>query len=172
MARSLGDRMKLRDSIVMVALCLVAAGTLRAQVDDANKQLSHDIFKQLIEINTTDSVGNTTVAAQAMAQRLLDAGFPAQRRPGTRPQSAQRQHGRAAAWDGRAQTAAADLPHRCGRSPARGLVARPLQVHRKGRLLLRPWHGRHQRRRRDSGHDVHSPEAAKATNRIATSSSR
>jgi acetylornithine deacetylase/succinyl-diaminopimelate desuccinylase-like protein len=69
--------MKLRDSIVMVALCLVAAGTLRAQVDDANKQLSHDIFKQLIEINTTDSVGNTTIAAQAMAQRLLDAGFPA-----------------------------------------------------------------------------------------------
>jgi acetylornithine deacetylase/succinyl-diaminopimelate desuccinylase-like protein len=69
--------MKLRNSIVMVALCLVAAGTLRAQVDDANKQLSHDIFKQLIEINTTDSVGSTTVAAQAMAQRLLDAGFPA-----------------------------------------------------------------------------------------------
>jgi acetylornithine deacetylase/succinyl-diaminopimelate desuccinylase-like protein len=40
------------------------------------RQLAHDIFKQLIEINTTDSVGNTTLAAQAMAQRLLDAGFP------------------------------------------------------------------------------------------------
>jgi hypothetical protein len=39
--------------------------------------LAHDIFKQLIEINTTDSVGSTTVAAQAMAQRLLEAGFPA-----------------------------------------------------------------------------------------------
>ncbi len=38
---------------------------------------AHDIFKQLIEINTTDSIGSTTVAAQAMAQRLLDAGFPA-----------------------------------------------------------------------------------------------
>jgi acetylornithine deacetylase/succinyl-diaminopimelate desuccinylase-like protein len=58
-------------------LYLVAAGTLRAQIDDATKQLSHDIFKQLIEINTTDSVGSTTVAAQAMAQRLVDAGFPA-----------------------------------------------------------------------------------------------
>jgi acetylornithine deacetylase/succinyl-diaminopimelate desuccinylase-like protein len=70
--------MRLRNLIVMVAfLCLIGAGTLRAQVDDANKQLSHDIFKQLIEINTTDSVGSTTVAAQAMAQRLLDAGFPA-----------------------------------------------------------------------------------------------
>jgi acetylornithine deacetylase/succinyl-diaminopimelate desuccinylase-like protein len=39
-------------------------------------QEAHDIFKQLIEINTTDSVGSTTVAAQAIAQRLLDAGFP------------------------------------------------------------------------------------------------
>src|SRR6202051_1037756 len=39
--------------------------------------MAHDIFKQLIEINTTDSIGSTTMAAQAMAQRLLDAGFPA-----------------------------------------------------------------------------------------------
>ncbi len=70
--------MRFRNSIVISALLgLGLAGTLRAQVDDANKQLSHDIFKQLIEINTTDSVGNTTVAAQAMAQRLLDAGFAA-----------------------------------------------------------------------------------------------
>jgi acetylornithine deacetylase/succinyl-diaminopimelate desuccinylase-like protein len=48
---------------------------VRAQLDPATKQLSHDIFQQLIEINTTDSVGSTTVAANAMAQRLLDAGF-------------------------------------------------------------------------------------------------
>jgi acetylornithine deacetylase/succinyl-diaminopimelate desuccinylase-like protein len=47
-----------------------------AQIDDATRQLSHDIFKQLIEINTTDSVGNVTTAAEAMAQRLRDAGFP------------------------------------------------------------------------------------------------
>ena len=46
-------------------------------LDDATRKLSHDIFKQLIEINTTDSVGSTTVAAEAMAKRLLDAGFPA-----------------------------------------------------------------------------------------------
>lgn len=35
------------------------------------------IFKQLIEINTTDSVGSTTAAAEAMAARLLAAGFAA-----------------------------------------------------------------------------------------------
>ncbi len=40
-----------------------------------DRKTAHDIFKQLIEINTTDSVGSTTVAAHAMAQRLLDAGF-------------------------------------------------------------------------------------------------
>jgi acetylornithine deacetylase/succinyl-diaminopimelate desuccinylase-like protein len=47
-----------------------------AQLDPATKQLSHDLFKQLIEINTTDSVGNVTTAAEAMAQRFRDAGFP------------------------------------------------------------------------------------------------
>ena len=51
--------------------CLFLALASHAQIDDATKQLSHDIFKQLIEINTTDSVGNVTTAAQAMAQRLL-----------------------------------------------------------------------------------------------------
>ena len=46
-----------------------------AQLDDATRSLSRGIFRQLIEINTTDSVGSTTVAAEAMRQRLLDAGF-------------------------------------------------------------------------------------------------
>lgn len=48
-----------------------------AQLDDATRKLSRDIFKQLIEINTTDSSGDNTAAAQAMAKRLLDAGYPA-----------------------------------------------------------------------------------------------
>jgi acetylornithine deacetylase/succinyl-diaminopimelate desuccinylase-like protein len=48
-----------------------------AQPDEVARKLARDIFQQLIEINTTDSVGSTTVAAQAMAKRLLDAGFPA-----------------------------------------------------------------------------------------------
>ena len=48
----------------------------QGQIDDATRKLSHDIFKQLIEINTTDSVGNVTTASEAMAQRFRDAGFP------------------------------------------------------------------------------------------------
>src|SRR5580700_7333124 len=57
-------------------LLLVAPVAALAQLDSQTKKLSRDIFQQLIEINTTDSVGSTTVAANAMAQRLLDAGFP------------------------------------------------------------------------------------------------
>src|ERR1044071_7432981 len=41
----------------------------------ADRVLARDIFQQLIEINTTDSLGNTPRAARAMAQRLRAAGF-------------------------------------------------------------------------------------------------
>jgi acetylornithine deacetylase/succinyl-diaminopimelate desuccinylase-like protein len=41
------------------------------------RDLARSIFAELIEINTTDSErGDNTAAARAMAQRLLDAGFP------------------------------------------------------------------------------------------------
>lgn len=44
-----------------------------------NQQLGRDIFKELIEINTTDTpLGNVTKAAEAMAARLRAAGFPEQ----------------------------------------------------------------------------------------------
>ncbi|HXS97525.1 MAG TPA: M20/M25/M40 family metallo-hydrolase [Candidatus Limnocylindrales bacterium] len=46
-----------------------------AGLDDATRRLARDIFQELIEINTTDSVGNVTTAANAMSKRLLDAGF-------------------------------------------------------------------------------------------------
>jgi acetylornithine deacetylase/succinyl-diaminopimelate desuccinylase-like protein len=46
-----------------------------AALDESTSRLARDIFQQLIEINTTDSVGSTTVAAEAMAGRLTGAGF-------------------------------------------------------------------------------------------------
>jgi acetylornithine deacetylase/succinyl-diaminopimelate desuccinylase-like protein len=55
----------------------LAADRPEAVVGRGADALAHDIFKQLIEINTTDSVGNITTAAQALAQRFLAAGFPA-----------------------------------------------------------------------------------------------
>jgi acetylornithine deacetylase/succinyl-diaminopimelate desuccinylase-like protein len=46
--------------------------------DKASDVLAHEVFKELIEINTTDSAaGNVTTAAEAMAKRFRDAGFPA-----------------------------------------------------------------------------------------------
>jgi acetylornithine deacetylase/succinyl-diaminopimelate desuccinylase-like protein len=58
-------------------LLLLAGIASGAALDDATRQLSRDIFRELIEINTTDSVGSTTRAAEAMAKRLKDAGFRA-----------------------------------------------------------------------------------------------
>jgi acetylornithine deacetylase/succinyl-diaminopimelate desuccinylase-like protein len=55
---------------------LVSALTAWAQANNAERQLAHDILEQLIGINTTDSVGDNTAAARAMAKRFLDAGFP------------------------------------------------------------------------------------------------
>ena len=44
--------------------------------DNAQNRLARDIYKELIEINTAGSTGDTTKAAQAMAARLKAAGFP------------------------------------------------------------------------------------------------
>jgi acetylornithine deacetylase/succinyl-diaminopimelate desuccinylase-like protein len=47
------------------------------QSDLATRALAHDVLKELIEINTTDSIGSTTLAANAMARRFRAAGFAA-----------------------------------------------------------------------------------------------
>ncbi len=60
---------------VLIAL-LAAAAALTAQTAP-NESRARDIFKQLIEINTTDSVGDVSKAAVAAADRLKAAGFPA-----------------------------------------------------------------------------------------------
>ncbi len=70
--------MKLNPALLL--LTALSVGTLFAQnspLDPATESLSHSIFKQLVEINTTDSIGSVTSAAEAMQKRLLDAGFPA-----------------------------------------------------------------------------------------------
>src|SRR5262249_26472550 len=64
--------------------CLIALALfLAAPVFSANlppdeyQKLAHDIYKQLIEINTSYSTGATTPAAHAVADRLRAEGFPA-----------------------------------------------------------------------------------------------
>lgn len=69
--------MNLRFTAAVAAL-LSAQLLTAATLDNAARQMARDIFQQLIEINTTDSVGSTTIAAEAMAKRFLAAGFPAE----------------------------------------------------------------------------------------------
>ena len=40
-----------------------------------HQQMARDFLKELVEIDTTHSTGSATLAAEAMARRLLDAGF-------------------------------------------------------------------------------------------------
>ena len=67
------DRSKGWIPLFLLFCCFISVST--AQLDEATKKLSHDIFQQLIEINTTDSVGSVTRASEAMAQRFREAGF-------------------------------------------------------------------------------------------------
>jgi acetylornithine deacetylase/succinyl-diaminopimelate desuccinylase-like protein len=64
--------------LLAAAGCLSSAAAARAQQQTDPNPLARGIFKQLIEINTTDSVGNVTTAADAMGARLHAAGFAAE----------------------------------------------------------------------------------------------
>ncbi|MGH9635811.1 MAG: M20/M25/M40 family metallo-hydrolase [Candidatus Angelobacter sp.] len=62
----------------MALLCGAAFAQSQAALSPEH-QAARDIFKQLIEINTTDTpAGNVTAAAEAMAERFRTAGFPAE----------------------------------------------------------------------------------------------
>ena len=71
----------MRRLALMIAGALLAGFPGRAvgqtEAPSADRALARDILRELIEINTTDSLGNTPRAARAMARRLVAAGFPA-----------------------------------------------------------------------------------------------
>ena len=56
---------------------VIAVMSLATQGLSPERQLARDVLAELIGINTTHEHGNTTPAAEAMARRLLAAGFPA-----------------------------------------------------------------------------------------------
>jgi len=62
--------------IAFLCLVLSAIVSASARQDEVTRQLALDIYKQLIEINTTDSAGSVTTASEALAKRFRDAGFP------------------------------------------------------------------------------------------------
>jgi acetylornithine deacetylase/succinyl-diaminopimelate desuccinylase-like protein len=66
--------MRIGPPIALAALLATSAASARAQ-SAPHQRLAREIFEELIEINTVDSVGNNTVAAEAMARRFRAAGF-------------------------------------------------------------------------------------------------
>src|SRR5690242_1941726 len=61
-------------STALAALLVAAHGASAGELTPAQK-LAHDIYKELVEIDTTTATGDTALAALAMAARLKAAGF-------------------------------------------------------------------------------------------------
>ena len=67
-------------SLLVLCPLLALPAPLASQAPSAlapRQALAREVYKELIEINTVDSVGSVTKAANAMARRFRAAGFPA-----------------------------------------------------------------------------------------------
>jgi acetylornithine deacetylase/succinyl-diaminopimelate desuccinylase-like protein len=65
----------LRGVAVIIALVAAVPASSRAEALTPQQQLAFDIYKELVEIDTTTATGDTKQAAEAMAARLHAAGF-------------------------------------------------------------------------------------------------
>ncbi|MCX5754937.1 MAG: M20/M25/M40 family metallo-hydrolase [Gemmatimonadetes bacterium] len=71
--------MRFRHAFISAAAAFaVLNAPLAAQQLDANQQFAKEVYKELLEINSSNMTSGTTVAANAMAKRFRDAGFPEQ----------------------------------------------------------------------------------------------
>jgi acetylornithine deacetylase/succinyl-diaminopimelate desuccinylase-like protein len=68
---------RLAISAVLIAFLAPSPHGAAAQSLAPHQQLARDIYRELIEVNTTHSAGDTTAAAEAMAARFRSAGFQA-----------------------------------------------------------------------------------------------
>ena len=72
-----------RTTIALAGLALLATPLAAQQPAvtttalTAHQRLAREVYEELVEINTADSVGSNTRAAEAMAARFRAAGFPA-----------------------------------------------------------------------------------------------
>ena len=68
----------MRSRMLLVVVALLSSSAALLASDLSPKLVAfREIYKELVEINTTDSVGDTVKAAEAMAARLKAGGLPA-----------------------------------------------------------------------------------------------
>ncbi len=74
-------KLRARGTIVAAVAAILSTGiglaNAQAAAPSADEAAFRALFKELVEINTTRSVGNCTQAAEAMQRHLLAAGIPA-----------------------------------------------------------------------------------------------
>ncbi len=116
--------------LTVFALVLVLGYAAQAGVAglEPHQQLARDILRELTEINTTDSVGDNTAAANAMAQRLLQAGFTEEAVSIIEASSEEGQSRSSLPGHRRPAADSSAGSPRCRRSPPGGLVVRPLRL--------------------------------------------
>ncbi|MDB4912717.1 MAG: peptidase [Gemmatimonadetes bacterium] len=64
-------------AVFVVAIAAMPLGAQQSPTLDANQKLAREVYKEIIEINTTDSVGSVTKAVKVLEKRFRAAGFPA-----------------------------------------------------------------------------------------------
>src|SRR5262245_35926645 len=64
------------ESAMLLALVVLAAAAAPTYSPEADRQLARSIYDELVSAKTGYTTGETTKAAEAMAKRLTDAGFP------------------------------------------------------------------------------------------------
>ena len=89
-------------ALVVLFLALAAPSSVCAQTLPPHQQLARDIYQELVEINTVTATGDTARAAEAMAARLMAAGFSGRDVQISRPRRARATWWRGCAGTGRA----------------------------------------------------------------------
>src|SRR5438105_4064735 len=62
-------------SSLLISVAVAVSHPVAAEPLNTQQQLALDIYKELVEIDTTTATGDTGQAADAMASRLRAAGF-------------------------------------------------------------------------------------------------
>ena len=68
--------MRFRTGFALAAFAVAARGAAAQAPLTPTQQLAREIYKEVIELNTVNIGGSTTEAANAIARRFREAGFP------------------------------------------------------------------------------------------------